>query len=54
MEAFKNGNKITDYPARLKDTKMMKVYLVVNIDPNRPPNEFELESSVQLRNLKNE
>jgi len=49
-----NGNKITDYPARLKDTKMMKVYLVVNIDPNRPPNEFELESSVQLRNLKNE
>ena len=44
--------KIEDYPARLKDTKMMKVFLVVNVDPNRPPNEFELESFVQLRNLK--
>lgn len=41
-------------PARLKDTKLMKVYLVINVDPNRPPNDFELESSVQLRNLKEE
>lgn len=47
-----NGNKIVDYPARLKDTKLMRVYLVINIDPNRPPQDFELESSVQLRNLK--
>ncbi len=46
-----NGNKIEDYPARLIDAKLMKVYLVVNVDPNRPPNEFELESYVQLRNL---
>lgn len=49
-----NGNKITDYPARLKDTKLMKVYLVINADPNRPPQNFELESFVQLRNLKGE
>ncbi len=49
-----NGNKITDYPARLKDTKLMKVYLVVNVDPNRPPQDFELESFVQLRNLKSD
>lgn len=49
-----NGNKIEDYPARLIDTKVMKVHLIVNIDPNRPPNEFELESYVQLRNLKEE
>jgi len=48
------GNKITEYPARLVDTKLMKVYLVVNVDPNRPPQDFELESSVQLRNLKQE
>jgi prepilin-type N-terminal cleavage/methylation domain-containing protein len=47
-----NGNKILDYPARLKDTKVMKVFLVVNVDPNRPPTEFQLESFVQLRNLK--
>lgn len=49
-----NGNKITDYPARLKDTKLMKVYLVINVDPNRPPQDFELASYVQLRNLKEE
>lgn len=47
-----NGNKITDYPARLKDTKLMKVFLVINVDPQRPPDDFQLESSVQLRNLK--
>ena len=49
-----NGNKILDYPARLKDTKLMKVYLIVNVDPNRPPQNFGLESFVQLRNLKEE
>ena len=49
-----NGNKIISVPARLVDTKVMKVYLVINIDPNRPPNEFELESFIQLRNLKTE
>ncbi len=47
-----NGNKITEYPARLKDAKLMKVYLVINVDPNRPPDDFELESYIQLRNLK--
>ena len=47
-------NEITSVPARLVDTKLMKVYLVVNVNPNRPPNEFELESFVQLRNLKAE
>ena len=46
------GNKIIDYPARLIDSKLMKVYLVVNVDPNRPPQDFELKSSIQLRNLK--
>jgi hypothetical protein len=50
----KNGNKIQDYPARLKDTKMMKVYLVVDVNPVRTPNAYELVSFVQLRNLKEE
>ena len=49
-----NGDRITEYPARLSDTKLIKVYLIVNIDPNRPPNEFEIESYVELRNLKEE
>ncbi|MBM3250641.1 MAG: prepilin-type N-terminal cleavage/methylation domain-containing protein [Candidatus Nealsonbacteria bacterium] len=45
------GDKIEEYPARLVDTKLMKVFLAVNIDPNKPPYDFELESYVQLRNL---
>lgn len=49
-----NGNKIEEYPARLGDTTLMKVFLAINVDPNRPPQDFELESSVQLRNLKSE
>ena len=45
------GNELPP-PARLKDTKLMRVYLVVNVNPNRPPQDFELESEVQIRNLK--
>jgi len=37
---------------RLTDTKLMHVYLKINIDPNRPPDNFELESDAQIRNLK--
>lgn len=47
-----DGNEIVELPARLVDTKLMTVFLVVNVDPNRPPQDFELESSVQIRNLK--
>jgi len=39
-------------PSRLKDTKMMQVYLVVNVDPSKPPNDYILQSMVQIRNLK--
>ena len=49
-----NSDKISEYPARLADTKMMKVYLIVNVNPNRPPSDYELESFVQLRNLRTE
>ncbi len=49
-----NGNELIELPARLKDTKVMEVFLVVNADPNRLSQNFELKSAVQLRNLKNE
>jgi type II secretory pathway pseudopilin PulG len=49
-----NGNELTQSSARLENTKLMKTFLVINVDPNRPPNEFQLESYVQLRNLKTE
>jgi hypothetical protein len=48
------GNELTDLPARLKNTKVMEVFLVLNVDPNRVPDDFELKSAVQLRNLKEE
>ncbi|MBL7156213.1 MAG: hypothetical protein ISS87_01265 [Candidatus Pacebacteria bacterium] len=47
-----NEEKIIEYPARLKDTKLMKVFLIVDIDVNKDPSAFELESWTQLRNLK--
>jgi hypothetical protein len=37
---------------RLTETKLMHVYLIINVNPNRPPDDFELESDVQIRNLK--
>ncbi len=39
-------------PARLKDTKLMKLYLVINFNPQKPADDFILESEVQLRSLK--
>ena len=47
-----NNDKIIDNPARLKDTKLIKLFLVINANPNRPPQDFELGSFVELRNLK--
>lgn len=48
-----NGNQITDDPAILRDTKMMKLDMIVDVDPNRSPNSYDLEQWVQMRNLKN-
>ncbi len=48
------GNKVEDLPARLIDVRMVKVHLIVNVRVDRAPNDFELESYVQIRNLKEE
>jgi len=37
---------------RLTDTKLMHVDLIINVDPNRAPNNYELQSDTQIRNLK--
>jgi hypothetical protein len=37
---------------RLTDTKLMHIYIVINVDPARPPDDFILESDTQIRNLK--
>lgn len=39
-------------PARLQETKLMNIYLKINVDPKKPQETFELESDTQLRNLK--
>ena len=46
-----SGNELP-VPARRKDTTMMKLRLAINVDPARPPDDFVLESEVQIRNLK--
>lgn len=43
--------QIEEYPARLKDTELMRVYLVVDVNPGAKPESFELSSYSQLRNL---
>lgn len=43
--------QIQDYPARLKDTELMRVFLVVDVNPGQKPDAFELSSYSQLRNL---
>lgn len=40
-------------PARLIETKLIHVFLRININPNRAPENFDLETDVQIRNLKN-
>lgn len=39
-------------PARLADTKLIKVNLTINPKPSRPEAQFTVESFAQLRNLK--
>ena len=46
------GNQITSSPATLSDTTMMKLFMVVNVNPARPPSDYQLEQYVQLRNLR--
>jgi prepilin-type N-terminal cleavage/methylation domain-containing protein len=46
-----SGNELPA-PARRKDTTIMMLHLVINIDPNRLPGDFVLESKAQIRNLK--
>jgi prepilin-type N-terminal cleavage/methylation domain-containing protein len=49
-----SGNQLTSNPATVSQTTMMKLFMVVNVDPNRPPSDYQLEQYVQLRNLKKE
>lgn len=39
-------------PARLSDTKLIHLHLVVDIEPFRAPVNYDLQGDVQIRNLK--
>jgi len=49
-----NGDKIEEVPADPNKVRTIKLCLIVDVNPTRSPSSFELESSVQLRNLKEE
>jgi prepilin-type N-terminal cleavage/methylation domain-containing protein len=40
-------------PARLVETKLIQVFLRININPLHAPTDFDLQTDIQLRNLKN-
>ena len=46
-----SGNQITDM-TKVSDVRFVTVQMIVNIEPNRLPNELTIESSATLRNLK--
>lgn len=48
----KDGQEITEYPARPEETQLMQVSLIINADPNRSLEDYNLTSRVQLRNLR--
>jgi len=47
----KDGQEITDYPARPEQTQLMQISLIINVNRERSPTDYILESKVQLRNL---
>lgn len=47
----KEGNPLGT-PTRLIETKYMRVFLRINVNPGKTPGDFELSSGTQLRNLK--
>jgi prepilin-type N-terminal cleavage/methylation domain-containing protein len=49
-----SNQEITEPSSRILETRLVQIYLVINIDPGKPYQNFELLSSVQIRNLKEE
>lgn len=47
----KDGDKIEEYPARLKDTKIIQLFLQVDVQPGLSPDPFDLVTKVHIRNL---
>ncbi len=44
-------NNPLDTPAAVADIRLVKIHLKINIDPNRAPDNIEMQSFVEMRNL---
>lgn len=51
-ENYNGAGSPLSNPIDVTKAKLIKIFLKVNVDPNRPPSDFILESYVNLRNLK--
>lgn len=49
---YDGGQNFLSPADRMEKTTLMRLQLIINIDPGRPPEDFILESDVQIRNLK--
>lgn len=49
---YDKDNNLLPLPARVEKTTFMCFKVIVNVDPNKPPRDFNLSSCVQIRNLK--
>jgi len=49
-----NNQEIAEISSRILGTRLIQIYLVVNIDPEKTYQNFELSGSAQIRNLKEE
>ena len=49
---YDSDNNLLGLQDRMEKTARMHLKVIVNIDPERPPQDFRLESDVQIRNLK--
>lgn len=45
------SNGPVDTPADIAKVRLMKIFLKINIDPNRAPDNIEMQSFVEFRNL---
>lgn len=51
---YDEDNNEVEELEQVAQIRLVEVSLIVNVDPNRPPDEFTLISNAQLRNLKEE
>ncbi len=49
---YDGEHNIVEEGERMEKTRLIDLKLMINVDPNRPPDDFILQSGTQIRNLK--